>query len=235
MRRNLHLPTKKLPIKKKGELSSLKDWLTGNIDKVFGLLSVIGLLPVVPEPLLLTAGSLAFSLCLKHIDVKSHNRLVELLGEINKRLKIQEKFWISEENVERFFQLVDDYLNCKFENNRRIFKNIIFKFLQGQPQIHDEDEAFFRKSIIEMFPSDIDFLYRIIEADYSKIGLPEFYVNNQSLFINKLVEENPSLYRNLAQLIQRGFVIQSSPFGGIGTKYDLTDLGRNFFNYVSES
>jgi hypothetical protein len=232
MWKNLHLPTKKLPIKKKDELSSLKDWISGNIDKVFGLLSLIGLLPVVPDPVLLTAGLLAFSLCLKHIDAKSHNRLVELLEEINRRLKFQEKFWTREENVERFFQLADDYLNCRFENNRKIFKKIIFEFLQGKPQIYDEDEAFFRKSIIEMLPSDIEFLCKIIEADHSKIGLPKYYGLDESLFISKLVEENPNLYRNLAQLIQRGFVIQSSPFGGTGTKYDLTDFGRKFYEYI---
>jgi len=231
---------KKLPIKKKSELSTLlKDWLGRNIEKVFYLLSVIGIIQVGADPSVtiasITAGSLALSLFLKHIDIKEQNKLLELLEEIRKRVEVQKGFWTKEENVVRFFQLIDDYLNCKFEENRKIFKKVISKFLEGRIQTYDESDAFFRKAIIEMFPSDIEFLCRIIEVDYSKIETPANYSQTarESFYINELVGKDPSLYRNLAQLIQRGFVINLSAYGG--NAFELTAWGRNFYKFIKQS
>ena len=160
--------------KKKGWPTILKDGLVNKMDKITAILTSIGLLSV-PEALLLTVSSLTLSLWLKHIDTSDRNRLLQLLEEIQKRVKIQEQFWTREENIQRFFLLVDNYLDCRFEQNRRIFKKVIYNFLEGRAQAHDEQDAFFRKAIIEMFPSDIEFLCRLVEQDYATMEFPEGY------------------------------------------------------------
>jgi len=222
--------------KKKVWPTILKDALVNNMDKITAILTSIGLLNA-PGGLLLTVSSLTLSLWLKHIDTSDRNTLVELLDEIQKRVKLQEQFWTREENVQRFFQLVDNYLDCRFEQNRKIFKKVIFNFLEGRVQAHDEQDAFFRKAIIEMFPSDIEFLCEIVERDYSSMEIPANFPKDvkahEDFRINSLVQENPELHRNLAQLIQRGFVINLSAFGG--TAYNLTDWGRKFYEYIKQS
>jgi hypothetical protein len=232
---------KKLPIKKKSELFTLlKDWLGTNFDKVFYLLSSIGIIQVGADPSVtigsITAGSLALSLFLKHIDIKDQNKLSEILEEIRKRGEVQKGFWTKGENVVRFFQLIDDYLNCKFEENRKIFKKIISKFLEGRIQTYDESDAFFRKAIIEMFPSDIEFLCRLVKQDYSTMEFPIGYSQDdkETSYIKSLVQENPELYRNLEQLIQRGFAINESGLVG-GWIYKLSDWGRKFYEYIKQS
>ena len=176
---------------------------------------------------------------MKHIDIKDQNKLAKVLEEIRKKGEVQKGFWTKEENVVRFFQLIDDYLNCKFEENRKIFKKIISKFLEGRIQTYDESDAFFRKAIIEMFPSDIEFLCRLVEQDYATMEFPVGYSQDdkETSYIKSLVQENPELYRNLEQLIQRGFAINASGFVG-GWIYKLSDWGRIFipgFAYISRT
>ena len=142
---------------------------------------------------------------MKHIDIKDQNKLAKVLEEIRKKGEVEKGFWTKEENVVRFFQLIDDYLNCKFEEIGRFSKRSFRSFWKERIQTYDESDAFFRKAIIEMFPSDIEFLCRLVEQDYATMEFPVGYSQDdkETSYIKSLVQENPELYRNLEQLIRK--------------------------------